>query len=149
MKKSVTILGLIFLFNTFLNAVNNNSNESYWHITTSSGYEHLLTFKIKEDNSFVFYSRKNAVKQYLGEKRFNMGYAAGKIKSSEMVRIEGTSYSKSDTLFLKGVYNSFYSEQGFEACIVNDEISGVLIHKSTRRNKFKGQSVDVFKPLKN
>jgi hypothetical protein len=109
-------------------------SQSYWKIRNEYGDEILLTIKVNPDKStFEAYTRKDALKDIAGVFTYSLAKAAGKLKYSEIVFIEGKTGQKKDSLLLNGTFTYFDKQYPFTASISGNNFSGKYIDRNKPR----------------
>jgi len=140
-KVLVIVLLLLQSFNSF--------SQTFWKIENEYGDEVLLTLELNGDkNTFVAYSRKDALKDLAGAFTFALAKAAGKLKYPEIVFIEGKTSHKNDSLFLNGNFNYFDKQYLFYASISGGHFDGKYTDTKSRSHPLTGIKVPDTKPIK-
>lgn len=119
--------------------VSTQSIESTWQIANVNNQNFIIDLDINKD-SFRGTSRKSALREIVGFGKYQMGVVLKKIPK-RIVTIEGHVAQRADTIILAGTYQSFWSEQDFEAMIVNDSLIGHTTNKANFANPIKGRRI--------
>ena len=125
-------------------------SQSFWRIEYENGDEILLTIVVdNKTKKFEAYSRKDALKDIAGIFTYNLAKAAGKLKYSEIVFIEGTISNRQDSLFLNGIFTYLDKQFLFSASIYGTHFKGKCIDAKKRTHMLTGINVPDSRPIKN
>lgn len=134
---------VVLLFQPFI-----VSSQTYWKIENEHEDEILLTVEVnKEKNTFVAFSRKDALKELAGVFTYTLAKAAGKLKYPEIVFIEGTTRSSKDTLLLNGTFNYFDKQFPFSASLAGNQFNGKYLDPKGKSHSLQGVKMADVKPI--
>jgi Peptidase family S41 len=124
------------------------SSQTYWKIENEHEDEILLTVEVNTaKNTFVAFSRKDALKELAGTFTYALAKAAGKLKYPEIVFIEGSTRSVKDTLLLSGTFNYFDKQFPFSASLAGAQFNGRYLDPKGKSHPLTGVKMADFKPI--
>lgn len=122
-------------------------SQTWWKVENEYGDVILLTIELNsEKNTFMAYTRKEALKDIAGSITFTLAKTAGKLKYPEIVFIDGTTRKKADTLLLTGTFTYFDKQFPFSGSVSGNNFKGVYTDKN-RPRKLTGIKMPGDNPL--
>jgi hypothetical protein len=123
-------------------------SQTWWKVENEFGDEILLTIEInREKNTFVAFTRKDALKDIAGTFTYTLAKTAGKLKYPEIVFIEGTTQNKKDSIHLTGTFTYFDKQFPYSGTIRGNNLKGSYIDRNRPRT-LKGTKLPDNKPIK-
>ncbi|HWS01715.1 MAG TPA: S41 family peptidase [Prolixibacteraceae bacterium] len=129
--------------------VTNCFAQTYWRVENERGEEILLTIYINTgDQTFITYTRKDALKEMAGTLMYAVAKAAGKIKYPELMHGEGKITYHADTIFYNGHID--YPDKIFslKAKSLGDNFYGLLTDSKNKTSILTGEKISSDKPLR-
>jgi hypothetical protein len=139
----------LILISLFISLSINGFSQTYWRVENERGEELLLTIQVNSgNNTFVTYTRKDALKEMAGTLMYMVAKTAGKVKYPELMHGEGKISNRADTVIYDGKID--YPDKIFslKAKTWNDNFFGLLTDNKNRITVLTGKKLSDDKPLR-